>query len=103
MFVDIASLNDSSPSSTLPRAVWVKQSPAFREYRVRPRDQLADRWMLWQASATVNLSHVDLRLNTPETTPPSIPTNSAQACSMRCDQSLAELDSRRPAIGELNV
>ena len=28
---------------------WVTRSPAFREYRVRPRRQLADRW--WQASA----------------------------------------------------
>src|SRR5205809_8013006 len=27
---------------------WVTRSPAFREYRVRPRRQLADRW--WQAS-----------------------------------------------------
>src|SRR5205809_1564381 len=30
---------------------WVTRSPAFREYRVRPRGQLADRWMFWQASA----------------------------------------------------
>src|SRR6516165_5141443 len=29
---------------------WVTRSPAFREYRVRPRGQLADRWMFWQAS-----------------------------------------------------
>src|SRR5262245_20309888 len=30
---------------------WVTRSPAFREYRVRPRGQLADRWMFWQAFA----------------------------------------------------
>jgi hypothetical protein len=30
---------------------WVTRSPAFREYRVRRRGQLADRWMSWQASA----------------------------------------------------
>jgi hypothetical protein len=30
---------------------WVTRSPAFREYRVRRRGQLADRWMFWQASA----------------------------------------------------
>src|SRR2546425_10855246 len=30
---------------------WVTRSPAFREYRVRLRGQLADRWMFWEASA----------------------------------------------------
>ena len=29
----------------------VTRSPVFREYRVRPRGQLADRWMFWQAFA----------------------------------------------------
>jgi hypothetical protein len=81
----------------------VTRSPALREYPVF--DQLVDRWPLLQASARRHLTHVDLtrgeqawraddeevrsgllshaprwddsRLNTPETTPPSIPTNSA--------------------------
>jgi len=31
-----------------------------RDYQVRRRGQLADRWALWRALPTVNLTHVDL-------------------------------------------